>query len=132
MASSMKVMNIMMPLMSAFFCYTFASGLGLYWVIGSVIQIIQTIVLNNYFKKLTVDDIIKSNIDKLNKKRAKKGLPPQKITSAANTNVKNIKVNTNNNSNSDKKPNTSAGVSYKKGGIAAKANMVKEYNEKKK
>lgn len=133
MASSMKAMNIFMPLMSAFFCYSFAAGLGLYWVIGSVIQIIQTIVLNNHFKKLTVDDIIKSNIAKLNKKRAKKGLPPQKITTAANTNVKNIKVNTNNNnSNNDRKPNTSAGVTYKKGGIAAKANMVKEYNDKNK
>lgn len=131
MASSMKVMNIMFPIMSAFFAYSWASGLGLYWVIGSVIQIVQTIVLDNYFKKLTVDDIIKQNITKLNKKRAKKGLPPQKITTAANTNVKNIKVN-NNSTNSDKKPNTSAGVTYKKGGIAAKANMVKEYNEKKK
>lgn len=129
MASSLKVMNIMMPLMSAFFCYSFASGLGLYWVIGSVIQIVQTIVINNHFGKMSVDDIIKSNLDKMNKKRAKKGLPPQKITAAANTNVKNIKVNTN---NDVKKPNTSSGVTYKKGGIAAKANMVKEYNDKKK
>lgn len=129
MASSFKVMNIMLPLMSAFFCYSFASGLGLYWVIGSVIQIVQTILINNHFSKMSVDDIIKSNIAKMNKKRAKKGLPPQKITSAANTNVKNIKVNTN---NDERKANTSAGVNYKKGGIAAKANMVKEYNEKKK
>ena len=130
MASSMKVMNIMFPLMSAFICYSFASGLGLYWIIGSIIQVVQTIIINNHFKKLTVDDIIKANIAKINKKRAKKGLPPQKITAAANTNVKNIKVNSN--TDSDKKPNTSAGVSYKKGGIAAKANMVKEYNDKKK
>ena len=132
MASSMKVMNITMPLMSAFFCYSFASGLGLYWVIGSVIQIVQTIVLNKHFSKLSVDDIVKANLEKLNKKRAKQGLPPQKITAAANTNVKNIKTNTSSSSNNTNKANTSAGVTYKKGGIAAKANMVKEYNEKKK
>ncbi len=131
MASSMKVMNVTMPLMSAFFCYSFASGLGLYWIIGSVIQTIQTVVLKKYFEKITVDDIIKSNIEKLNKKRAKQGLPPQKISAAANTNVKNIKTTTTN-SNSSNKTNTSSGVTYKKGGIAAKANMVKEYNEKKK
>ncbi len=128
MASSMKVMNITLPLMSAFFCYSFASGLGLYWIIGSVIQTVQTVVLNNHFKKQSVDDIVKANFEKLNKKRAKQGLPPQKITAAANTNVKNIKSS----ANTTAKSNTSSGVTYKKGGIAAKANMVKEYNEKKK
>lgn len=130
MASSMKMMNITMPLMSAFFCYSFASGLGLYWIMGSVIQAVQTLVLNKHFSKISVDDIIKANLEKLNAKRAKQGLPPQKISAAANTNVKNIK-SVNDKSQSDKK-NTSSGVTYKKGGIAAKANMVKEYNEKKK
>lgn len=132
MMSSMKVMNIMMPIMSAFFCYSFASGLGLYWVIGSVFTIGQQFFINSYFKKVEVDDLIKANIDKLNKKRAKQGLPPQKITNAANTNVKNIKVNDNskNSANAQNKPKTSSGVTYKKGGIAAKANMVKEYNDK--
>ena len=131
MASSMKMMNVFMPLMSAFFCYSFASGLGLYWVMGSVIQLIQQIVINAYFKNMTADDIIKENIAKLNKKRAKQGLPPQKITSVANTNVKNIKVEPKAPVNSSNGQKTSAGVTYKKGGIAAKANMVKDYNEKK-
>ena len=31
MASSMKTMNMIMPLMSAWFCFTLPSGLGLYW-----------------------------------------------------------------------------------------------------
>ena len=39
MGSSLKVMNFTMPLISAFFCYTLPTGLGLYWVIGSVFQI---------------------------------------------------------------------------------------------
>ena len=129
MASSLKTMNIVMPLFSAFLCYSFASGLGLYWVIGSLFQFVQQIIINSYFKDMSVDDIVKANVAKINKKRAKKGLPPQKIANAANTNVKNIKVNTNNNTN-NKTPNTSSGVTYKKGGIAAKANMVKEFNDK--
>ena len=95
MMSSMKVMNIMMPIMSAFFCYSFASGLGLYWVIGSLFTIGQQFFINSYFKKVELDDLIKANIEKLNKKRAKQGLPPQKITNAANANVKNIRVNDN-------------------------------------
>ena len=131
MASSMKMMNVMMPLMSAFFCYSFASGLGLYWVIGSLIQLVQQIILNGYFKKLTVDDIIKANIAKINKKRAKQGLPPQKITNVANTNVKNIKVEPKMPVNVTNKAKKESGVTYKQGGIAAKAHMVKEYNDKK-
>ncbi len=131
MASSMKMMNVFMPLMSAFFCYSFASGLGLYWIMGSVIQLIQQLLLNSYFKNLTADDIIKENIAKINKKRAKQGLPPQKITSVANTSVKNIKVEPKKPASNAGTPNTSAGVSYNKGGIAAKANMVKDYNDKK-
>ena len=133
MASSMKTMNIIFPLMSAFFCYSFAAGLGLYWVIGSVFQIGQQLFINSYFKKVEVEDIIKSNIEKANKKRAKQGLPPQKITATANTNVRNIKVNTNNSANVNSKANntnTASEVTYKKGGIAAKANMVKQYNDK--
>lgn len=131
MASSMKMMNVMMPLMSAFFCYSFAAGLGLYWVVGSILQLIQQILLNAYFKNMTADDIIKENIAKLNKKRAKQGLPPQKITSVANTSVKNIKVEPKMPTNNVSTSNTSSGVTYKKGGIAAKANMVKDYNDKK-
>lgn len=130
MASSMKAMTIMGPLMSLFFCYSFAAGLGLYWVISSVIQIVQQYFVNSYFSKMEVNDIIKSNIEKMNKKREKQGIPPQKITTAANTNVKNIKVNTNNSNTAENTTNTASVSNYKKGGIAAKANRVKEFNEK--
>lgn len=131
MASSMKVMMLMGPLMTAFFGYTLASGLGIYWAIGSIIQVIQTYFINSYFKKIEVDDIIKSNMEKLNKKREKQGLPPQKISAAANTNVKSIKADAGSAKTEVKTSNTSSGTTYKKGGIAAKANMVKDFNDKK-
>ena len=35
-ANMMKSMNVTMPLMSVFFCFSFASGIGLYWVAQSV------------------------------------------------------------------------------------------------
>lgn len=136
MASSMKVMNVMMPLMSAFFCYSFAAGLGLYWVVSAVFQIGQQFFVNEYFKKMEVEDIIKASVEKANKKREKMGLPPQKITETANTSLKGIKANaasvstkTDNQSNKNNK-NVSSNVKYKEGGIAAKANMVKQYNDK--
>lgn len=125
MASSLKTMNIVFPIMSAFFCYTFAAGLGLYWVIGSVFQIGQQFFINRYFEKVDVQDIIKANVEKRNKKLEKYGMAGSSISQAANYNAKSVKNDANSNNNEVKKQTT-----YKQGGIAAKANMVKEYNEK--
>ena len=124
MASSFKMMNIMFPLMSAWFCYSFASGLGLYWVIGSVFQIGQQFFINSYFEKVDVQDIIKANMEKQSKKAEKYGVAGSTISQSANYNAKNIK-NDANVDNTAKKQTT-----YKQGGIASKANMVKQYNEK--
>ena len=68
MASSMKTMNMIMPLMSAWFCFTLPSGLGLYWVAGSVVRSIQQIVINKHIDKMDFDDIIRKNSAKSAKK----------------------------------------------------------------
>ena len=78
-AGMMKSMNVTMPLMSVFFCFSFASGIGLYWVAQSVFTIIQQVGINSYLNKVNIDDLVQRNIDKTNKKRAKKGLPPTKV-----------------------------------------------------
>lgn len=139
MGSSMKMMTYTMPIMSAIFCYTLPAGLGVYWIMSALIQGVQTVFIGKYFVKVDADDIIKSNIEKQNKKRAKKGLPPKKITTAAATNVKNIKNENNNKADTTKVSNTetgnvsgaSTGTGASKKGIAAKANLVKKYNDKK-
>jgi YidC/Oxa1 family membrane protein insertase len=41
-----RMMNIMMPVMLGFFSYTVASGLGLYWVTGTIVSIVQQMVMN--------------------------------------------------------------------------------------
>ncbi len=130
MASSMKMMTFAMPLVSAFFCYTLPAGLGLYWVMNAVVQIIQQIFINAHFKKVDVNEIIKKNVEKQRKKNDKKGIvsPENQISSAANTSAKNIKTDyTNYASKTNEDTNTS---SSKKGSIASRANMVKEFNEK--
>ena len=78
-AGMMKSMNITMPLMSVFFCFSFASGIGLYWVAQSVFTIVQQVGINSYLNKVDIDDLVQKNIEKTNKKRAKKGLPPTKV-----------------------------------------------------
>ena len=129
MASSMNAMTYTMPIMSAFFCYTLASGLGLYWIIGALIQSVQSIFIARYFVKTDVNDIIKDNIEKANKKREKRGLPPKKITSVATTNVKNM-GNEYVDNKSSKTNNVNNSSKNKKGSIASKANLVEKYNKK--
>ena len=51
MASSMKTMNYMMPVMSAIFCYTLPAGMGLYWIAGSVVRSIQQVIINKHIDK---------------------------------------------------------------------------------
>jgi YidC/Oxa1 family membrane protein insertase len=41
-----KMMNLMMPLMIGFFSYSVASGLGVYWITGVVVMIIQQMIMN--------------------------------------------------------------------------------------
>jgi len=50
-AGMSKSMMWMMPIMTLFFTFTLPSGLGLYWIISSAIQIIQQLTLNYYFDK---------------------------------------------------------------------------------
>lgn len=47
----MSSMNIMMPVMTGFFTFTLPSGMGLYWIISNVIQMVQQLALNYYFEQ---------------------------------------------------------------------------------
>ena len=76
MAQTMNTMNMMMPLMSVVFCFSFASGIGVYWIASSVLMGVQQYFLNKHFEKTDINELVKANIDKANKKRARKGQPP--------------------------------------------------------
>lgn len=140
-AQMMKQMNIMMPLMSVFFCFTFPAAIGIYWVASSVFQIIQQVIVNSYLNKVDIDDMVKKNVEKANAKRAKKGLPPQKINQNASASLKNIqaaaeKEEAERNEKLEKtKERVKESTEFynqnaKPGSLAAKANMVAKYNEK--
>ena len=139
-ANMMKSMNVTMPLMSVFFCFSFASGIGLYWVAQSVFTIIQQVGINSYLNKVDIDDLVQKNIEKTNKKRAKKGLPPTKVGNvdemlkkieakeekAEQAQMAKIAKTKSIVEESTKYYNDNA----KPGSLAAKANMVSKYNEK--
>ncbi|MDR2546775.1 MAG: YidC/Oxa1 family membrane protein insertase [Lachnospiraceae bacterium] len=173
MANMMKSMNTMMPLMSAFFCFTLPAGMGLYWVIGAVVRSIQQVIINRHFDKLDLEELIKQNLEKNKKKMEKKGIDPNKLSTNANINTRNVggvnkwltekanqvsemeaqskaarsggasadsnaliakyaKTGSTGNETTDDGAAASSSVTStaKAGGIAAKANMVRDYNER--
>lgn len=46
MGGMSKGMNVVMPLMSAFFCITLPVGMGIYWITGAVVRSVQQIAVN--------------------------------------------------------------------------------------
>jgi YidC/Oxa1 family membrane protein insertase len=50
-----KSMNLMMPLLSGFISYTMPLALGVYWLLGSVFQIIQQSIISN---KINNNDLL--------------------------------------------------------------------------
>ena len=142
MASSMKTMNTVMPLMSAFFCFTFPVGLGIYWIASSVVRSIQQLLINRHLNKMNIDDLVNENMKKMEAKRAKEGLPPQKITNQAHQSAKNInkpvidKGNSGNNGASDRARKVDEAYAKsrnaKAGSITAKANLVRDFDERNK
>ena len=142
MANSMKTMNMVMPLMSAFFCFTFPVGLGIYWIASAVVRSAQQFAINRHLDKMNIDDLVNENMKKIEAKRAKEGLPPQKITNQAHQSAKNInkpvinKGNSGNNGASDRAQKVDTAYekarSAKPGSITAKANLVRDFDERNK
>ena len=142
MMSSMKMMNNMMPLMSAFFCFTLPIGMGLYWIAGSVIRSIQQVAINKYIDSMDLDAIIAKNSEKYAEKLKKKGVLTnglEKKLKAAAGNSGTVKQAIEK-SESERKEEVKKANEYLKktekkseGGsksLAEKANMVKNFNEK--
>ena len=141
MQQTMNSMNIMMPIMSAVFCWGFAAGIGIYWIATSLFMVVTQLIVNKQLENLDIDEMIKINIEKANKKRAKKGLPPINEAQAAN-NIKRMEENIERKEkereeliNSQKEHIENADKFYfadeaNPDSLFAKANMVKKYNEK--
>ncbi len=138
-AGMMKSMTTIMPIMSMIFCFTFASGIGVYWIASAVVQIIIQLFVNRYMEKVDINHMVQKNIDKINKKRIKKGLPPKKLSNKPVISVKNLEEEEKIEKEETKKKAEMAKkaseyydktATKKKGSLAAKAAMVQQYEEK--
>ena len=134
MEATMKTMNMFMPLMTAFICFTFPVGIGIYWIIGAVIRSVQQIIINRHLNNMDIDDFIKKNKAKMDKKKAKLGVTSQNISQQAKMNVRNIEE-PKRATIADKSKSVKNTASYtaevpktKPGSLASKANMVAQFD----
>lgn len=134
MASQMKMMNLMMPLMSLFFCFTVPVGLGIYWICSALVRGIQQFFVNRHIENLDLEAVMAKNEEKAKNKRKKMGLSEDYIKKAAQIKTKSIDSKANISASADTEEKLAKAAEYKAnakaGSLASKANMVKEFNER--
>lgn len=135
MAQQMQMMNKMMPLFSLFMCFTVPVGLGIYWISSAVVRCVQQFFLNRHFDKIDLEDIIKKNQEKAKKKREKMGIAENQISNAAKMNTRTMVDKSKNSLMSPEKEAelekaNEVRSKAKAGSMTAKANMVRDFNER--
>lgn len=133
-ASSMKMMNNVMPFVSGLMCFMFPIGVGLYWVAGNVFRIFQSLGINLYFNKIDMDEEMQKNMEKSRKRMEKMGINPNSKVQNLNNQKKKVidskkeekSVNAAQVTKNMKKSNYQRqnNTKYEKGSIAAYANML--------
>ena len=134
MANQMKMMNLMMPLMSLFICFTVPVGLGIYWICSALVRGIQQFFVNRHIENLDLEAVMAKNEEKAKKKRKKMGLSEDYIKKAAQIKTKSIDNKANISVSAGTEEKLAKAAEYKAnakaGSLASKANMVKEFNER--
>lgn len=139
MGSSMKTMNLVMPLISAWFSFSWAAGIGIYLVAGNIVRCIQQVIVNKHMDNISLEELIEQNKEKSAKKLAKLEANQERMNAYANMKTRNIqnRANTTTNvSEAEKEEAIKKATEYynsgniKPGSMMAKANMVRQYNEK--
>ena len=133
MAQQMKTMNTMMPLMSIWFCFTLPAGMGLYWIANAVVRIVLQIFMNKKIDKIDFNELIEQNKEKSAKKLEKAQAMQAQMQSYANVNTRSIQSKAsyvNKDASADISSESTGTTSYAKGSMAAKANMVAEFNKR--
>ncbi len=136
MASSMKAMNVTMPLFSVFLCFTVPAGMGIYWTVSALVRAVQQVLLNRHYDKIPIEELVKKSQEKAAKKRERKGEQVSKINQMAQMNAKKIQSDSESTLSASEKEDLvnkakENNENAQPGSLASKANMVKRYNENK-
>ena len=134
MAQSMKTMNVMMPLMSVWFAFSFPAGMGIYWIANAVVRIVLQICMNKRIDKIDINELIEKNAEKSKKKLEQIQANQERMQAYAAMNTRSIQtkasyVNKAELTDVDESAVTKP-TEYAPGSMAAKANMVSEFNKR--
>ena len=114
-------------------CFTFPSGIGLYWIASAVVRMIQQLAVNKYLSKISLEELIEKNQKKAAKKREKKGTNAKKLSEMAQVNARRIEEPKPKMTEEEREKALERAAekskNAKSGSLAAKANLVKQYNE---
>lgn len=135
MTQQLNTMTKTMPIMMVFFCFITPVGLGIYWIVSSAYRALQQYLLNKHFEKMDLESIIKKNEEKAKAKMEKMGIYEEQMKEIAARRTKSIQSKAAyNNSSTEKEEEINKAnemkANAKPGSMAAKANMVRNYNEK--
>ena len=135
MGGSMKIMNFIMPIFSIYMCYILPVGIGIYWCIGSLVMMVQQLCINKYLDKKGMDAIIEENrkkaAKKAERKKARKGIYRENVIDAAQNKAKAKDESGMSAAEKEAKLQKAKEAAAKKqGSLAAKANLVSDYNKK--
>ncbi|MCC8141218.1 MAG: YidC/Oxa1 family membrane protein insertase, partial [Lachnospiraceae bacterium] len=94
MGNQMRMMNYFMPIYSFFIVFFLPIGIGIYWIAGAVIRIVQQFFINRHFDRIDMNALIEKNAQKTAEKEKKKverkGVSGEQIRSAAGINTRQI------------------------------------------
>lgn len=139
MQNSMKTMNVVMPIFSAWICFTLPAGMGIYWIAAAVIRTILAIIVNHRIDKIDIDAMIEENQAKYQKKLEKRKDITPGLSNYANFSNRNLsslasEVSTSSVSEEDRDRRLNEVLALYDSGKARDdsllkaANMVKEYD----
>jgi len=132
----MSSMNVVMPIMSGFFCLMLPIGVGLYWIANSLFSIIQQFFVNKRLDKMDIDELVEKSQERAKKKYSKSiSTSGTSISDLARKQTKSIESKTDssvesniaNNSADDSDGNSS----YTPSSISEIANIMKNKNKEK-
>ncbi|MDR2465413.1 MAG: membrane protein insertase YidC [Streptococcaceae bacterium] len=111
----MQTMTYMSPIMMIFFTYSSPAGVGLYWAVGGIFALAQTLYTNLYLKpkvKAQIQEEMKKNpvksgslkdVTPLNENELKETVPSNQIETPSKGNIGNVAKSTGRNAGKQKK-----------------------------
>ncbi|MDD3222189.1 MAG: membrane protein insertase YidC [Clostridia bacterium] len=83
MASSMKMMNTIMPLFSVWICISLPAGVGLYWVFNSVFRTLGIVIVNKFFNTKDLEELAAEQQEKIAERKGKPSFADKMLNAGA-------------------------------------------------